>query len=569
MRRVITGTLCALLLGSVALTGTGAVAAGPLEVGFGVRRITPVGDPPAAWGFWVNPETGIWSEEFVDSTDGGPNDNGYWDPGEPFVDDLANSLIDPQSTGEFDGCWTNAGFSGRGPLGVYDDTWARAIVLRSGDSTVAMVSLDVVGFFYEEIERARIELDARYPGHGIDKLIVSSTHTHEACDTMGLWGNPGYATDGKFPLYQAFIRSQIVDAVAEATDALGPARMKAATTVHTAGIRDSRPPDHIDPYLQAAQFVRPDDDSVIGTIVNWSNHPEALASGNRYISSDFPHGTRTKLETTFGGTAVYFSGSVGGLMTPLRVDMGPPYGDAATKERAWYIGELVADAAIDALAAAPLETVTSLDVVSKEVFMPGDNYSLRVLNAIGIFDKPTYAAGLPAGPFGDEFKTELVSVKVGTVRFQTVPGELFPELEIGGYGRPDCPEADTGRPYEPVIAEQYAETHLFTLGLAQDELGYIVPGYDFWIFGAPQDAGEPQAFVNVGVNEADDPCGEGHYEETVSASSVLAPLVACTAAELAGNDPWNRAGTDPAYAACSEENTTVGPLGTHPGVLMP
>jgi hypothetical protein len=41
----------------------------------------------------------------------------------------------------------------------------------------------------------------------------------------------------------------------------------------------------------------------------------------------------------------------------------------------------------------------------------------------------------------------------------------------------------------------------------------------------------------------------------------MAPLVACTAAELAGHDPWSTYDTDPEYAACSPENTTTQPGG--------
>ena len=51
----------------------------------------------------------------------------------------------------------------------------------------------------------------------------------------------------------------------------------------------------IDPDVWSAQFVRPDG-STIGTFVNWSNHPEALWSGNPYISSDYPHAVRERME---------------------------------------------------------------------------------------------------------------------------------------------------------------------------------------------------------------------------------------------------------------------------------
>lgn len=565
MKRVIVAALAVAVVGMY--TAGTAQADAQLRAGFGVRAITPVGTSPAGWDFVQGPN-GVWGETYTDT-----NANGYYDAGEPFIDDPRNSLIDPQSTGKWDGCWTNAGFSGKGALGKHDDVWARAVVLESGGTKVAMVSLDVVGFFYDEIERARTELDKAAPGHGVDMLIVSSTHTHEACDTMGFWGNPPYASDGKFPLYNAFIRSQIVSAVLEANTELQPARMKAGTGENLIGIRDSRPPQVFDPSVQAAQFIA-DDDSVIGTMVNWSNHPEALGSGNRYISSDFPHGTRTKLEAATGGApAIYFSGSVGGLMTPLRVaiDEDFPRTDDYSPARAYRIGEYVADAALEALATAPIESPTTIDLASKEIYMGADNQTLTALNRAGIFDKPTYIEGVFAERFGDQFKTQIVSVGVGSTRVQTVPGELFPELELGGYGRSDCAAADTGRPYEPTIRSSWNETHLFTLGLAQDELGYIVPGYDFWADGPDDQAGGanvPRPIVS-GFGEltgSEDPCGEEHYEESVSASSVMAPYVTCTIAELAGKNPWSDLAN---YPACSKENTTVGPQGLHPEAITP
>ncbi|HVL33668.1 MAG TPA: hypothetical protein VM600_08840 [Actinomycetota bacterium] len=599
MRRITLLLVLATLAVAGAFGSGGAQAHGGLHAGFGVRSITPHGPSPDGWDFWVNPKTGIWSEQFTDL-----NDNGYFDAGEPFVDDVRNTQLDPQSAAKFDGCWTNAGFSGRGPLGVFDDVWARAVVLQAGDQKVAMVSLDAVGFFYEEIERIRTEMTAKRADHGVDMLVVSSTHTHESCDTMGYWGNPPIATDGKFPLWQKYIRSQIVDAVLEASDALEPAEMKASTVRHEdkplldengdpvldksgnpvirpVGLRDSRDPTVMDPFVQSAQFVRPGSDEVIGTVVRWSNHPEALASENRYISSDFPHGTRVAIENATNAPAVYFSGSVGGLMTPLRVDMGTDpetgevYGITPTPARAYYIGRLVAEAALAGLATATPEPVEEIDIRAKEVFMTADNVALRALNQIGIFDKPTYVGGMYAERWGDEFKTQIVTVKVGSARFQTVPGELFPEIEIGGYGRTNCPagkSADTGRPYEPVIRDQFTEEHLFVLGLGQDELGYIVPGYDFWADGPKLDNAAPQAGTRTprpivsGFGNSfplrEDPCGKSHYEESVSSSSVMAPVVACTIAELAGKDPFDNATSDP-YKACSKENTTLTPYGIH------
>lgn len=544
-----------------------------LRAGFAARAITPVGPAPPGWAFVPQPNTGVWGEQYVDL-----NGNDCFDAGEPFVDDVANTLIDPQSAGKWDGAEVGAGFGAQCALGKLDDIWARAVVLSSGGKSVGMVSLDVVGWFQEEVDRIREELALRYPWVRLDGLIVAATHAHEGPDTMGLWSHYApYAADGKYPLFQQYIRHQVVEAVAAAWAAREAAYVKFARGTETRGLRDSRGPTVFDPDVWTAEFVRPLGGSTIGTLVNWSNHPEALGGDNSYISSDYVHGVRERMEEMRGGTAIFFSGSVGGLQTPLSVTNIPGFPvDDKSPARAYKLGEIVADAALVALAGASFASDATIEVAHKDFVIPFENQSLTALNEAGIFDKELVLD--ENGQAG--VLTEMFAVSVGPAVFITVPGELFPEIANGGYGRDDpsdseyCPEADTGRPHEPVIRDQFDASYQFLLGLGGDELGYIVPKYDFWAFGFPPDTetfppgtpvleleNEPRPPVFVGVVEREDPCGVGHYEETVSAASTMAPLVACTAAELAGHDPFGSWGSDPEYAACSPENTTTQPGG--------
>lgn len=588
---------------TAALAGVASATAGDpgLHVGFGTRKITPVGTPPAEWAqyFTPQPTTGVWGEPFTDVNGDGcmsglTNNNlepvldaqpPRGEAPEPHIDQPWNStgdtnrkgvfkvrevtiVGDPQSSGKWDGLWANAGFGSKCTKGMHDDTWARAVVTRAGGKTVAMVSLDVVGFFHVEIDRARDELKARYPDMAIDELMVSSTHTHEGVDTMGYWGQLYLNTDGKFPAYQAFIRSQLIDAVRQGYEALEPASVRFGVGNYDMAIRDSRPPYVIDDEVVTAQFVRTGDETTIGSVVNWSNHPEAQGSNNGYVSSDFPHGTREVLEQQLGGTAVYFSGSVGGLMTPLGRNI-PGFGSSPTWERTYEIGRQVAIEAIAALDGQPLHRPTTLTAQRRTWYMDMDNGVLRALNNIGIFDIPTYIGGeswgsdpeghregVPTANYGPQIQTEMVSLQLGPAVFLTVPGEFSPELEIGGYGRPDCPEADTGRPYEPPINESFTEDYRFVLGLGQDELGYIIPGYDFHMFSAGE-RDDGRGAVPVGALEVET-CGEGHYEETVSGSSTFAPWVTCVAAELAKvEEAWS-------HPACSRENTQRPPYGIDP-----
>src|SRR5262249_41410515 len=83
-----------------------------------------------------------------------------------------------------------AGFGhNRKATGVHDPLKARAVVLKHDERKIALVSIDVVGFFHPSVRRVREQLA------GFTYVLVSSTHNHEGPDTLGLWG-PNAFTSG-------------------------------------------------------------------------------------------------------------------------------------------------------------------------------------------------------------------------------------------------------------------------------------------------------------------------------------------------------------------------------------
>lgn len=380
-----------------------------LQVGFGDRVFTPAGEPPEEWAQFFTPQavTGIWGEPFVDANGDGcyNNSSGGGGESEAHTDQAWNSDAtgqafnvrevyiygDEQSGGKWDGIWAGAGFGSQCGEGVLDDVQARGFVAEYDGTTVAVFSIDVVGFFNYEMKRIRSEMAARYPEMEIDEFIISSTHTHEAMDTMGYWGEQ-IGVDGKFPAFQAYVRSQIIDAVHDAWVAREPAKARFATVADTVPIRDSRPPIVIDKNLEVVQFAALDSDRILGTGVVYGNHPEAMGGDNGFLTSDYAHFIRVFLEEEFGGVGVLFTGSVGGLMTPLRVDF-PGFGTDATYERTEEIGRLVAEEAIDGIKAAQYETVTTIEHNRRDVYMEADSTLLVTLNNAGVFDMPTYNGG--------------------------------------------------------------------------------------------------------------------------------------------------------------------------------
>jgi hypothetical protein len=224
-----------------------------------------------------------------------------------------------------------------------------------------------------------------------------------------------------------------------------------------------------------------DDGRTLGTVVSWGNHPEALGGENTLITADFPHYLNRRLEESLGGTAVFLVGSIGGLMTPLGLELqdatGPPVpADSFALARA--VGERAAAAAIEALeTSGRLSASSVVEYRSARVFVPLENRLFRWATFLGVLDRTVYSEGEPATTlFGDDLQTEIGVLRVGDVEMLLVPGEIYPELVIGGIQDPQDPAADfPGVAREPALEGMLRSEHWLVIGLANDEIGYILP----------------------------------------------------------------------------------------------
>ena len=107
-------------------------------------------------------------------------------------------------------------------------------------------------------------------------------------------------------------------------------------------------------------------------------------------------------------------------------------------------------------------------------------------------------------------ETEVSVLDIGPARLLGMPAEIFPELAIGGYdgryafGHPaETPEVArdlAAAPKGPYLRDLIKAPVPMLVGLANDELGYLIPGYDF----------------KVRASKAMLPRLPGHYEETNS-----------------------------------------------------
>ena len=106
-----------------------------------------------------------------------------------------------------------AGFgNGRDATGYHDQLWARGVVVDGKGGRIAIVTLDVIGYFLNEVETIRAMIA---PESGIDYAVVTSTHQHEGPDTLGLWG-PDELTTGIDYGYLDFVNAAVADCIDEA-----------------------------------------------------------------------------------------------------------------------------------------------------------------------------------------------------------------------------------------------------------------------------------------------------------------------------------------------------------------
>jgi len=393
-----------------------------------------------------------------------------------------------------------AGFGNdRQATGYNDRLWARGVVIDGAGGRIAIVSLDVVGYFNNEIQTIRSLVD---PASQIDYAVVHSTHQHEGPDTIGIWG-PDELTPGTDLGYLDFINQSVADCIDEAAANLQPARIKFATTDSIGlslgidieddgdGVADGKglvDDDLISPgtdgrivdarlsIMQVTELAPPF--GVVMTLVNFASHPESLGSNNTLITSDFPHYARETIEASEGGMAIWVSGDLGVLQGPLDLDVFDPDTNQPAVRRTFrwaeVHGEQLGDRVVAGIPTQPGNPLASVSFATTQpVAVPLANPFFRFFIALGVLPPgflftngvPDDSVGFPYPPpfdaipqaLGEDIHTEVGVFRINEASFAVVPTELDPQI---------------GETYRDLMV---GAEHTFIIGLGNDEIGYQLP----------------------------------------------------------------------------------------------
>ena len=388
-----------------------------------------------------------------------------------------------------------AGFGhGRAATAIHDDLYAVASVIDDGEHRVGVVALDAIGFFHDEVLAVRRAVGA---AARLDYVIVASTHNHSTPDLMGIWG-PSDFRSGFDPDYRRQVVTAAAASLRDAVGALAPATVSfLEIPLEPAGlVADTRDPQVFDATVRLMHFTAADG-TTIGSIVNWANHPETPWSRNTEVTADFPGYVRTALANgvTFagrqvaglGGIHLYVNGAIGGLMTtnPATTVVDPSDGQSYTvpsHDKGRAVGRRLAEAIFIALQTrpAPPQVAPRLALAARTLELKMDNPLFRLANALGLFGR--------GQPRFNHIRSEVAMLTFGDAAIACVPGELYPEIANGGITHP--PGADfPGEPVEvPPLRELMPGRVTFLIGLANDEVGYIIPRSEWdaeppWLYG--------------------------------------------------------------------------------------
>ncbi len=331
--------------------------------------------------------------------------------------------------------------NGRGDtLDLAEDLLARVVIFQRDGRKVVFAGLDVFGLGPWDIDRLRASLQNK----GFPNVIVAMSHTHANVDTIGFYGH--------YPeQYVQHILAQTEAAVLEAAANLKHVqRLQTGTTeMSLAGgrvvdlIRNGRDPGLVDPTVSILQAIG-DDGVPLVNVINLACHPEVIRlERTKSLSPDFVGALCKEVTARLGGQTVFLNGALGGMLTPDT--------RFRTNEAASTMGIALAKFVVTAARqAVPSQSdVLFMETRSIELPVTGESVAQFLENA-----------PQPVRMRDGRIRTDMNVIWIGDAQFITIPGELLPDIGF------EILQAMSGRLRSIV-------------GLANGELGYLVPSFDF------------------------------------------------------------------------------------------
>lgn len=270
-----------------------------------------------------------------------------------------------------------AGFAARqdGCSGIHDDLFARALVIESAATAVALISLDLLAVDSEFVAETRCAIAARVPIHP-SAIMIAATHTHAGPVTIRAFFNPDDVVDRTLMVR---LHTGIVNAVVMAWKHRFPARVgvgpgTAKTLGHNRRSADGEPVDREIGMLK----VEDAHGGTRGVLVNYGCHPTVLGPDNLLATGDFPAMMIEILEKHIGpeSFAMFVNGAEGDISAGHSSELSAigVIAPGRTFERAMELGRELASDVLEVLPAIETNEDTCIDFAALTTELPLKQY---------------------------------------------------------------------------------------------------------------------------------------------------------------------------------------------------
>ena len=347
--------------------------------------------------------------------------------------------------------------------GVHDVPYVRSFVIKQGNNVFAHAVLDapVIGNKYTRAIEKGVSERTGIPE---ERVFISATHTHSGPDLFGYMG-------GISERYKKKIIDYTIDSVAEAFDAMTPARLFVSQKDFTRDLikvenkggeyvdfpdKDGRPQkwqynrrgwpsrelEFTDPeiddkltVLEARDYMT---DKSLFVMINLPSHAALVPDNTTEITRDFCGYLVDHAENALGGTPViYMQGTMGDVNPAFDMDVvmktlnsnEDPDDDIDLYEGARVFGEIVADQALAAMED-QTEIEQNLYISAGVVQAKIDNVlMIALINILNSSIQMDYDFSLVSGY---TFDTRVNYVRLGNqMQIITLPGEPTTHVALG------------------------------------------------------------------------------------------------------------------------------------------
>ena len=420
---------------------------------------------------------------------------------------------------------------------VIDDMQVRVIAVsdNSGRGVAVFANIDSIGVSNYDIKQIREYLVSLNPGVELSTVTVTSTHCHSCIDTQGLWTDllPKLGANLlnaylPFREFESGVDSEYMEFLIEKTGNAMLAAindMKAGTMTYAIKDLDNEyfnnknRPSASAIMNELARFeFTPDDGSQPTMIVNIAAHPDVAGlavdevDNGRDLSGDYVYYMGEYLENAnneFGDhhyNFMFFNGAIAGMYEGRHL-----VGDGLPNERRYEetlrYGYEMAKIALN-LTNSYEEIAASVDwdKINADMEVGGENYTLwfenwtaveereldpilnvlireakikvnnpliQLVGKLGLVNYNVYKDGFSYYTF-----VEIGYIEMGDVKIVLMPGEIVQDLVAGG----DSLTADgsfSGQDFGYASIYELFGEDTICFGLANDAIGYVVPGNDY------------------------------------------------------------------------------------------